>query len=183
MQTFLPSSSFWQSAKWLDNQRLGKQRVECLQILKALTDPDYGWQSHPAVKMWRGYEYYLTVYGLTVCDEWIARGYKDSCGKKIYELYKSSQPNYPNVEKIHPPWLTEDFASNHRSILLGKAYEKANELAMSLTITSIAKKNKDFRKWQKSDNILIWYQSHGWTEQPAQRVNNKWPYSWPEMEK
>lgn len=41
MQTFLPYKSFEQSAACLDNKRLGKQRVEVLQILKALPDvPD-----------------------------------------------------------------------------------------------------------------------------------------------
>ncbi|MFN7881952.1 MAG: pyrimidine dimer DNA glycosylase/endonuclease V, partial [bacterium] len=33
MQTFLPSPSFAESARILDNKRLGKQRVECKQIL------------------------------------------------------------------------------------------------------------------------------------------------------
>lgn len=36
MQTFLPYSNFSASARVLDDKRLGKQRVECLQILKAL---------------------------------------------------------------------------------------------------------------------------------------------------
>lgn len=49
MQTFLPFPSFIESARVLDNKRLCKQRVECLQILKALHDPSYGWQNHPAV--------------------------------------------------------------------------------------------------------------------------------------
>lgn len=53
MQTFLPSPNFTQSAQFLDPQRLGKQRVEALQILTALTNPAYGWQHHPAVQMWR----------------------------------------------------------------------------------------------------------------------------------
>lgn len=38
MQTFLPYPSGRKSAKVLDNRRLGKQRVECLQILALLTD-------------------------------------------------------------------------------------------------------------------------------------------------
>lgn len=53
MQTFLPYKSFAESAACLDNKRLGKQRVEVLQILKALHNPSYGWQNHPAVKMCR----------------------------------------------------------------------------------------------------------------------------------
>ena len=37
MQTFLPVADFTESARLLDNPRLGKQRVECLQVLRALT--------------------------------------------------------------------------------------------------------------------------------------------------
>ena len=37
MQTFLPYPAFDLSAQVLDRQRLGKQRVETLQVLKALT--------------------------------------------------------------------------------------------------------------------------------------------------
>ena len=37
MQTFLPYESFAESAKVLDWRRLGKQRVEGMQIIKAIT--------------------------------------------------------------------------------------------------------------------------------------------------
>lgn len=78
MQTFLPYADFTQTAKCLDYRRLGKQRVECKQIYLALTTPTYGWQSHPAVQMWRGYKESLALYGLTICIEWCNRGYNDS---------------------------------------------------------------------------------------------------------
>lgn len=42
MQTFLPYPDFAESASVLDRQRLGKQRVETLQVMKALTVPGYG---------------------------------------------------------------------------------------------------------------------------------------------
>src|SRR3712207_9547123 len=54
MQTFLPVADFTETARLLDNPRLGKQRVECLQVLRALELPDYGWANHPVVTMWRG---------------------------------------------------------------------------------------------------------------------------------
>jgi len=85
MQTFLPSTSFEQSAKWLDTLRLGKQRVECYQILKALTDPSYGWQNHPAVNMWRQHKHALLFYSIAICLEWQQRGYKDTCQSKILD--------------------------------------------------------------------------------------------------
>jgi hypothetical protein len=50
MQTFLPFPSFERSADVLDSPRLGKQRVETLQVLRALELPEYGWSSHPAVQ-------------------------------------------------------------------------------------------------------------------------------------
>lgn len=71
MQTFLPFPDYDKSARVLDDRRLGKQRVECLQILKALTIPSYGWQNHPAVKMWRGWEMQLCSYASYILDEWV----------------------------------------------------------------------------------------------------------------
>ena len=35
MQTFLPVADYTETARLLDNPRLGKQRVECLQVLRA----------------------------------------------------------------------------------------------------------------------------------------------------
>ena len=74
MQTFLPYPDFAESASVLDRQRLGKQRVETLQVMKALTVPGYGWQQHPVVKMWIGYERTLLDYQDAFCAEWVGRG-------------------------------------------------------------------------------------------------------------
>jgi len=63
MQTFLPYLDFAECARVLDDRRLGKQRVEVLQIARAITVPGYGWRHHPAVRMWRGYEEALGAYG------------------------------------------------------------------------------------------------------------------------
>ena len=76
MQTFLPFESFAETAAVLDRRRLGKQRVEVLQILRALTREDYGWRSHPAVLMWKGYEEALGAYGRAIVDAWTALGLK-----------------------------------------------------------------------------------------------------------
>lgn len=70
MQTFLPYADFAKSAQVLDYRRLGKQRVECLQILNALTGKSTGWVNHPVVRAWKGHELSLCCYGLRVCTEW-----------------------------------------------------------------------------------------------------------------
>ena len=43
VQTFLPYADFERSARALDRKRLGKQRVETIQVVRALTRPGYGW--------------------------------------------------------------------------------------------------------------------------------------------
>lgn len=115
MQTFLPYSDYDQSAKVLDRQRLGKQRVETLQLLKALAGQTKGWRTHPAALMWRGYERQLALYGLSMCAEWIARGYQDTCAEKITALAGL----FTGSGK--PDWLGERvFHASHRSNLLRK---------------------------------------------------------------
>lgn len=94
MQTFLPYPSFYESARCLDNKRLGKQRVEAWQIYCALTVPGYGWQNHPAVRQWKNYNNFLIFYGIMICLEWLSRGYKDSCLRKFLyakEIYNSEK--------------------------------------------------------------------------------------------
>jgi hypothetical protein len=75
VQTFLPFESFAETAAVLDQRRLGKQRVEVLQILRALTRDGYGWRSHPAVLMWKGHEEALGAYGRAIVDAWTALGF------------------------------------------------------------------------------------------------------------
>lgn len=122
MQTFLPYPSYHDSAQCLDRQRLGKQRVECLQILKALTDPSYGWQNHPAVRMWRGYEASLKRYSLVICAFWIERGFNDTCFDKICAM---SIPDGP----VYPHWFGDEaFHRSHQSNLIRKLPEHYRRL-------------------------------------------------------
>jgi len=117
MQTFLPYASFEESASVLDYRRLGKQRVETLQILKSLLDPGYGWKSHPAVKMWIGFEPALSAYGVEICKAWISMGYKDTCLEKIKSLV---EPNMSNL----PHWIGDErIHESHRSNLVRKMPE------------------------------------------------------------
>jgi len=118
MQTFLPYPNFEQCAQVLDNKRLGKQRVEVLQILRTLTGQSQGWQNHPAVKMWRGYEWALAEYGSEICVEWSRRGFQDTCYDKIMEIQDGHTDSFTSQP---PPWLGDiAFHASHRACLLGK---------------------------------------------------------------
>lgn len=116
MQTFLPFPSFADSAAALDRQRLGKQRVEVLQILHALQGSSSGWANHPAVRMWKGHEHALALYGVMVCDEWLKRGYRDTCRQRFVSVVIGNLPS-----TSFPSWIgSEAFHRSHQSNLVRK---------------------------------------------------------------
>src|SRR5215207_9940015 len=111
MQTFTPYSGFETTARALDSKRLGKQRVEVIQIVRALTVPGYAWASHPAVLMWKDQEEALGRYGLAMCEEWTRRGFADTCAATITADLASVgvAPLRTYAELLEagalPPWL------------------------------------------------------------------------------
>ncbi|WP_432523117.1 MSMEG_6728 family protein [Kineococcus sp. SYSU DK006] len=122
MQTFLPYPDFARSAAVLDAPRLGKQRVETLQVLRALELPDYGWVNHPAVRMWRGCTPALVAYGLACVAEWKRPGRADSTERLIAE-FAPEVVGRAQAELAHlmPPWLGDEAVHrSHRSALLRK---------------------------------------------------------------
>jgi hypothetical protein len=128
MQTFLPVSGFTASAAALDDKRLGKQRAETIQVLRALTVPGYGWRHHPAAAMWAGYEEALVRYGLVVCAEWRRRGHADTTAATLRADLRTGTAvsrvrGYASLATAGdlPPWLGEpSFHRSHQSALVRK---------------------------------------------------------------
>ena len=124
VQTFLPYPDFAETARVLDLKRLGNQRTEALVIVRVCNIPTYGWQHHPAVRMWRGYEPALIAYGTAICQEWIAQGHADTVIPKLAEWAPGGEV-LPQIELAArgelPPWLgDEGVHRSHRSALLRK---------------------------------------------------------------
>ena len=110
MQTFLPYPDFYASAACLDYRRLGKQRVECLQLLKAIETGSGGWVRHPAAIMWSKYPDALRLYQSFMIREWVRRGYVNNM-------------IIPEVsDRVRLPWWLGNpaFHASHRSNLLRK---------------------------------------------------------------
>ena len=127
MQTFLPYPDFERSARVLDPKRLGKQRVETIQVVRALTRSDYGWANHPAVLMWKGYEEALGRYGFTCCEVWSELGFGDTCAATIasdlsdFGVTSVRRQDELALAGALPPWLgDEDLHRSHRSALVRK---------------------------------------------------------------
>jgi len=108
MQTFLPYPDPYKTAKVLDFKRLGKQRIEAMQIINTL-EHDGGWKYHPAVLMWRGYVPALKIYFNIILREWISRGYESNMIPYNIETAKT------------PPWISDERVHrSHRSRLIQK---------------------------------------------------------------
>ena len=128
MQTFLPYPDFARSAATLDLRRLGKQRVEALQILRGLTVPRHGYRHHPAVKMWAGYEEALVRYGLETAAAWTATGRADTTAATMTADLSTAC----GITRVRdqaalsaggdlPPWLGDAaLHRSHRSALIRK---------------------------------------------------------------
>jgi len=117
VNTFLPYPDFVSSVKSLDYKRLGRQRVEAMQLvnstLKLAADPNakVGWANHPARTMWIGHLGALRLYHNVCIQEWVDRGYNNNM--KMYDL------DFDDITM--PSWLgDEDFHTSHRSNLLRK---------------------------------------------------------------
>jgi hypothetical protein len=127
VQTFLPYPDFAASAAALDDRRLGKQRVEALQVLRALTRPTYGWKRHPAVRMWAGHPGAVAAYGLVVCAEWVGRGWADTCAATIgTDLAEAGLPPPRTQAELAarfalPAWIGDERVHrSHRAALVRK---------------------------------------------------------------
>ena len=117
MQTFLPYSDFRKSLECLDTKRLGKQRVEALQLINTISAGMFGgWSKHPAAKMWQNHLDALKCYHDISISVWVERGYKNTM-KLFYDDPRQSQFEMPS-------WLGDpSFHKSHQSNLLRKLPE------------------------------------------------------------
>ena len=112
VNTFIPYSDFKKCAKVLDNKRLGKQRVEAMQIINILEGKSkgIGWKNHVVTRLWTGYIDALKLYHNTIVEEWIRRGFNNTM--KLYKLPKN----------IEMPWFiyNKSIQYSHRANLIRK---------------------------------------------------------------
>jgi len=146
MQTFLQYESFEDSAKVLDWRRLGKQRVEGMQIINTIERPkSKGWANHPIVKMWRPYVPALKLYTNIIITEWISRGYNNNM-----EFYDTTGVEYPD-------WLgNKEFHASHRANLIRKDFDWYSQYKWS-------ENSESPYVWR--DENLDWYQQQVGTKE------------------
>lgn len=116
VNTFLIHEDYTQIAKLLDYKRLGKQRVECKQLITIIENyynKNYtktGWKTHPATLMWLNDLNELKKYANCMIREWIHRG------------YKNTMETYIITEQTKKPWFVKsrDIRYTHMASLMRK---------------------------------------------------------------
>lgn len=128
MQTFLPYPDYRESAAVLDNKRLGKQRVEAMQLVDAIMGSgNLQWRKHPCYRMWQKYPRALCYYGITVCIEWERRGFVDIVAPQLeaYDILFRED----GFGLAQPLWLGNDnLHLSHQSALVQKLPEHYSDL-------------------------------------------------------
>lgn len=104
----------------MDPKRLPNQLLEGQIIMQALVTGN-GWQHHPAVKMWVGYEAFYLKYLSAFNREWVRRGHKMH-GSYLNAVGVSLDLNWDmeDVEKTPPWWGSDRLHASHRAMLLRK---------------------------------------------------------------
>jgi len=159
MQTFLPYPDFEESAKALDTKRLGKQRVEAMQLLDALRIRQ-DWEplapaqirNHPACLMWRNYETVLYYYGIKVCEVWRGQGHVDNV---VHKLVRMRLP----FGTARTPWWygLKEYHKSHRISLLWKDFNFYKKIFCSTEEQDVAQSylrtGRTFRTWWPTEHL------------------------------
>lgn len=123
MQTFLPYGDFESIANCLDSKRLNKQIVECQQILNCLFGFSKGFRTHPAVKMWAGYEENLLGYMEILHVQYNKRRLDAGKDFRVHRSWMAVE-NYCGSRYGVPSHLYDGrIIRSHRSQLLTKDYD------------------------------------------------------------
>lgn len=109
MMTFIVFGDFVINATFLDNKRLGKQRVEAMQLIDAI-EKGTAWKKHPAAVSWKNHVDGLKYYANCIINEWIKRGFNNTM--EFYVL----------PETVILPWWTQwsPLHHSHRAMLIRK---------------------------------------------------------------
>lgn len=158
MQTFLVSYNLSENFKQIDGKRCFKNLLEGRQILQACLDKNYGWQNHPAVRQFRGYESLLMNYIEANYHECLNRNIAVNTNLWFQTIQIAQKFNIKHENNPAKPnwWGRQDILKSHKSRLYCKGEIDAFCAAIKkeFKIKSIDKWLKE--KFKKTKNELRW---------------------------
>lgn len=115
MQTFLPYTSFSESARVIDNKRLWKQILEANQLINLIQNRKIksNWRKHPCYRMWVEDGFALKTYRDYFVKEWLNRRLIDPPKLEIIHC----------LNEINLNWISEELCASHRAALLKKDFK------------------------------------------------------------
>jgi len=117
--TYMTWSRYGKTAHDLTVPALSQQMSEAMDLFDQLTGIKDE-VPHPALEMWRGYEFALGIYGMMLNIEWtFERGFANhDCFKFFSRALKEMQNDDPDFFYEPPPWLRDRAVFlSHRSNL------------------------------------------------------------------
>jgi hypothetical protein len=176
MQTKITDFDFYESAHNLKAPReLGAQIYEAIHILACLlnvedrlVNPISGKRSksiksHPAAKLWVGYERNLLYYINVHLDRWYNLDYKMDINWQNFNLIKTIKNI--NIDCVLPKWITTELIQTHRSVLIQKEIAKENKLQQTL----------NQYKWEYREKTDKWRNKIESEIQENYHYRNLWP--------
>lgn len=118
MQIYLPYPDFEGCALILSDEHLKIQRLHVHQALRILHGRRSGWSRHTLLQMWRDNELALTVYGLTLSNEWLRRGHFDKGFHSILDAYSQDIDWELRPDEMPQWWGIPELHISHQSALL-----------------------------------------------------------------
>jgi len=127
MNSFITDYDFYTCGMNLDTRRHGAMIYENIHMLASslgvsdqLVTPKRDVSSHPACKLWKGYEGAHFKYAMELFNAWYDKGYHS---EKNLENLIFLAPFVGLMDKSTPPWITEELIETHRSVLIQKKPE------------------------------------------------------------
>jgi hypothetical protein len=132
MNSFITDRNFYKVGMTLDTRRHGAMIYENIQMLASnlghasdLITPKRDVSSHPACKLWKGWERSHACYINSLLRAWYDKGYKSDINRKNMEFLQGT------IEYTHsgspmstfPDWITDELIMTHRSVLIQKKPE------------------------------------------------------------
>ena len=163
MNVFLPyERNLKRSVQCLDDLRLNKQILECLQLLNTYVrrelehDPRVGYANHPVYKHFSSTSYNLyalTKYVIESCIEYQHRfGKEHKLQKELYR-FKQNMFNYPdNIDYLYQPYFMRGSLGQPEYI---RTYENVSELFQQRLVEKWSQDKRQPR-WTKREEPEFW---------------------------
>lgn len=154
--TFCVANCPKECAKALDNRRLGKQRVEAMQIINLLeSNEKKGFKHHPASLMWKDHIDGLKYYCNCIIEEWISRGFKNTMDLYDIPFLKDNTTNMDNTSINKDPKDNTVTITNQKNTTVILPWWFTNKCLQMSHKCSLQRKDPKYYKFDVDNTYML----------------------------